>query len=139
MSFYSLTDYGKYTTIYSPDELTTIVNDNLNWYKEQADIWEKRTMDLKADAEAVVRREYEEKIQQLEERLRLSYGEFASQKEKEAYEQFEKEHMHDRLSSKYNGGRAPYLIPTGTGVGTSLTVKCPICGESKNITDTGVW
>ena len=139
MSFYSLTSDGKCTTIYSPDELTTIINNNLNWYKEQADNWEKRAMDLEANAEAVVRREYEEKIQQLEERLRLSYGEFASQKELDAYNRFVKRHTHGNLVSKYNSGRTPYIIPTGTGFGTLLTVKCPICGITEDITDTGVW
>ena len=47
--------------------------------------------------------------------------------------------MHNRAESKANGGRRPYLIPTGTGVGVILKVVCPICGESEDITDTEVW
>lgn len=80
-----------------------------------------------------------QKITSLQERLALSYGEFASQKEKEAYDNFNKKHMHERLLFKYNNGRIPYIIPTHVGIDTVLTVVCPICGETENITDTEAW
>ena len=90
-------------------------------------------------AESIVRKDYEKQINNLKEQLNLSYGKFSSQKELEAYHDFEKRHMHDRLTSRYNGGRAPYLIPTGNGIGTVLKVVCPICNESEDITDIGAW
>lgn len=136
--FYSYKD-GMSTKICSSTELTDLVHNTVKYYEDRVEELQEKNKHLYADAESIVRKDYEEKIKNLNERLRLSYGEFASQKEKEAYNEFEKEHMHDRLSSKYNGGRAPYLIPTGTGIGTILKVVCPICGESKDITDSSVW
>ena len=136
--FYSYKD-GTSTKIYSPTELTELVHNTVKYYEEKVEELKEKNKQLYADAESIVRKDYEKQINNLKEQLRLSYGEFASQKEKEAYDEFEKEHIHDRLSSRYNGGRAPYLIPTGTGIGTILKVVCPICGESKDITDNSVW
>ena len=136
--FYSYKD-GINTTVCSSDELTELVHNTVKYYEEKVKELAEKNKQLYVDAESIVKENYEKRINNLKEQLSLSYGEFASQKEKEAYNEFEKEHMHDRLSSKYNGGRAPYLIPTGTGVGTNLKVVCPICGESKDITDTSIW
>lgn len=127
------------TKVYSSTELTELVHNTIKYYEERVEELKEKNKQLYADAESAVRKDYERQIDNLKERLNLSYGEFASRREKEAYDQFEKEHMHDRQTSSYNGGRAPYLIPTGTGIGTMLNVVCPICGESKNITDTSVW
>lgn len=125
--------------IYNKDELTTMVYNTIEYYEEA----NKRIGDvnkkLKEDAEKIVRAEYEQRIAQLEEKLRLSYGEFATQKEKDAYDDFEKRHMHERTTMKAQGGKCPYLIPTGTGIGTNLKVVCPICGKSEDITDLEAW
>ena len=136
--FHSYKD-GMNTTVCSSVELTDLVHNTVKYYEEKIEELHDRNKQLYADAKSIVRKDYEKQINNLKEQLKLSYGEFASQKEKEAYDEFEKEHMHDRLTSRYNGGRAPYLIPTRTGVGTNLKVVCPICGESKDITDTSVW
>lgn len=125
--------------IYDEKELSDAVFDTIKWYKDCNKKIVEHNQKLHDDAVSIVRAEYEDQIKYLKERLAMSYGEFASQKEKEAYNQFEKEHMHDRQTSRYNGGRAPYLIPTGAGIGINLKVVCPICGESKDITDTSVW
>ena len=125
--------------VYSKEELSTAITNTIEYYQHTIDALRKTNQRLIDDADAIVEECYKKDIEMLKERLSLSYGEFASQKEKEAYDKFEEEHMHDRLTSRYNGGRAPYLIPTGTGVGTNLKVVCPICGESKDITDTEAW
>ena len=129
----------KISKIYDENELSKIVFDTVEYYRKQAEHWRYMYTQLHNNTVNEIKEEFKDEINNLEKHLNLSYGEFASQKEKEAYDQFEKEHIHDRLSSKYNGGRAPYLIPTGTGIGTNLKVVCPICGESKDITDTSVW
>lgn len=136
--FYSYKD-GISTKVYSSTELTELVHDSVKYYEERIKELEERNRQLYIDAESAVKQDYEKQINTLKEQLSLSYGEFASEKERKAYNQFEKEHIHDRQTSKYNGGRAPYLIPIGTGMGTILNVVCPICGESKDITDTSVW
>lgn len=131
---------GHYTEkIYDEKELADAVTATIHYYKTENAKLKEKNKQLHDAAEQVVRREYEKHINDLEKQLNLSYGEFSSEKEKQAYEDFTQEHMHDRLTSRYNGGRAPYLIPTGTGIGTVLKVVCPICGESKDITDTKIW
>ena len=137
MSFY-ITD-GKLTKVYDPDELIEAVSSTVKYYKAHAEALEKENKELHARALEMANEELIDKIQALQEELSLSYLKFASIKEKKAYENFEQRHMHDRLVSKYNSGRAPYLIPTGVGVGTHLEVVCPICGKKENITDTEVW
>ena len=37
-----------------------------------------------------------------------------------------------------NGSKYLYEL-TGTGIGTAITIKCPVCGEEKNITDYDCW
>lgn len=37
-----------------------------------------------------------------------------------------------------NGGKYLYEL-TGTGIGTAITIKCPVCGEEKDITDHDCW
>ena len=125
--------------ILNKKELSTAVENTIEYYEEQNARLYEINKKLKEDAQAIVRAEYEREIANLKERLSFSYGEFASQKEKNAYNDFEQRHMHDRLTSRANGGKAPYLIPTGTGIGTHLEVVCPICGEKEDITDVEVW
>ena len=127
------------TTICSSAELTELVHNTVKYYEEKVEELKKKNKQLYADAESIVRKDYEKQINNLKEQLRLSYGKFSSQKELEAYHDFEKRHMHDRLTSRHNSGRTPYLIPTGNGIGTVLKVVCPICNESEDITDIGAW
>lgn len=125
--------------IYDEKELSNAVFDTIKWYKDCNIEIARRNQKLHDDAEAIVRHEYEAEIAHLKQRLSMSYGEFASQKEKDAYNDFEQRHMHERLTMKIQGGKAPYLIPTGTGVGTHLEVVCPICGAKEDITDVEAW
>lgn len=129
------TDTHDFTEVYTPDELRNMVFNSMRYYERMNEILRNSNQRLIKDAQAIVENDYKKEIEALKERLRLSYGEFASQKELDAYNDFTNRHMHDRLTSKYNGGRAPYLIPTATGIGTILKVVCPICGESEDITD----
>jgi len=136
---YCITDDGDIQKIYDGKELAEAVLNTIEWYKKDNEKLTHQNKMMHDHAKEVVKHEYEKEIKYLNERLALSYGEFASKKEKDAYDDFERRHMHDRIESKYNGGRAPYLIPTGTGIGTILHVKCPICGAEENITDTEMW
>ena len=127
------------SVIYDENELSTAVMDTIQYYKEQYKRVKEENKKLTDNAYLTVYEQVREEMGSLRKQLQLSYGSFSSQKEKDRYEQFEQKHMHDRLESKANGGRAPYLIPTGTGIGTVLKVVCPICGESEDITDTEAW
>ena len=50
----------------------------------------------------------------------------------------EKAFKDSHYKSCRNGGRYLYEL-TGTGIGTAITIKCPVCGEEKNITDYDCW
>lgn len=132
-------DNDKSVQIYDEQELAELIINTIKWYKERNNELFLENQTLHDNAEDAVRKEYDEKIQQLKVRIDLSYGEFASQKEKERYKDFEQRHLNERLISKTDGGKRPYLIPTYTGIGTVLTVVCPICGKSEDITDTEAW
>ena len=125
--------------VYDEKELSEAVLDTIHYYKKENEMLQKENDELHRHALELANEELKDEIQSLQEQLALSYGQFASDKEQAAYLDFEDRHMHDRLTSKYNGGRGPYLIPTGTGIGTILHVKCPIFGEEEDITDTEAW
>lgn len=138
--FYTIdTETKSYKTIYDANELAQAVADTIEYYQQENQQLIERNTKLHDDAVEIVRNEFIDKIQYLEGERKMSYGHFSSQKEKDAYDDFEKRHMHDRMTSRANGGKCPYIIPTGTGIGTILKVVCPICGEQEDITDMDVW
>ena len=140
MNFHTIdTETNAMATVYDENELAAAVLNSIKYYKEKVEhlericsLWREKGWENAND-------ELKDQIQALQERLNLSYGEFASQKEKNAYLDFERRHMHERQYLKIQGGKAPYLIPTGTGIGTLLEVVCPICGEKENIKDMEAW
>lgn len=140
MSFHTFdTDTNKISVIYNTDELTKAVHDTLDWYKSGYEQLQKENSKLRTNGKEIAEQSLKDEIARLERKLSFSYGEFATQKEKDAYDDFERRHMHQRLTMKIQGGKCPYLIPTGTGIGTILKVVCPICGESEDITDMEAW
>ena len=138
--FYSI-DGDSFTSkpIYDEEELSNAVLETIKHYKERYKEVAEENKRLLLKGKEVANEELKGEIKYLKHRLALSYGSFASQKEKEAYADFQERHMHDRLTSRANGGKCPYLIPTSVGIGTILHVKCPICGEEEDITDDSVW
>ena len=135
-----VTDLNDYSaTVYDHDELTKMVSDTIHYYEEANKQLIELNNRLTENAEQVVREDYKDQIDYLNERLNLSYGEFASEKELQAYKDFTNRHMHNRAESKANGGLAPYIIPNYTGLGCIKKVVCQICGESEDITDTEAW
>ena len=128
-----------YQAIYGADDLAALVNDSIHYYQEIAsEAAEKanRTLD---EAKQIVVNNYADENAQLNARLCLSYGEFNSEKELNAYHDFCKEHEVCRTGKKINGGRIPYIIPTRTGIGIHYDVICPICGKQQDITDYDIW
>lgn len=63
-----------------------------------------------------------------------------SDKEYEADKEFRSRHWEMHNGGKYKNGGNTYLYElSGTGIGTCIKIKCPICGEEKDITDIGSW
>ena len=67
---------------------------------------------------------YEKRVEELKEKNEQLYADAKSAVRKDYEKQID--NLKERLT-------------TGTGIGTMLNVVYPICGESKNITDTSVW
>lgn len=137
--FYDVKENHAIRTVYDKEQLVEAVGNTIDYYEEENDRLRARNKELSEAAQEIVRKDYEDEIERLENELKMSYGAFASEKEKQAYNEFVQKHMHDRRTSRYNGGRIPYLIPNYFGIGRGLQVVCQICGESEEITDTEVW
>ena len=88
---------------------------------------------------AAIENQYAEENKLLKEQLRFSFGQFSSEKELNAWKTFVKKHESCRLQTKHDGGKMPYIIPYGTGIGQQVTAVCQVCGAREDITDTSVW
>lgn len=55
-------------------------------------------------------------------------------KEREAITNFRKEHYVKCL----NRSKFTYTL-TGTGIGTNIEIKCPVCGEARDVSDYESW
>lgn len=133
------TDSSKSFNVYNSKELQDAVANTFQYYEDYIERLRNENRRLKENAKEIVENGYKQQIANLEQRLLYSYGEFASQKELDAYENFVNKHMHNRMESVAEGGKAPYIIPTYTGFGCVKKVVCQICGKSEDITDTEVW
>lgn len=133
------TNSSKSFNVYNSKELQDAVANTFQYYEDYIERLRNENRRLKENAKEVVENSYKQQIANLEQRIRYSYGEFASQKELNAYENFVNKHMHNRMESAIEGGKAPYIIPTYTGFGCVKKVVCQICGKSEDITDTEVW
>ena len=108
-------------------------------YSEKIKRLEEENKVLLEDAKKVADEELRKENAELKKRLELSYGQFSSEKELKAFNAFVKKHTNCMTKHKGDGGKVPYVIPYGTGIGTCVTVVCPVCGEKKEITDSSVW
>lgn len=136
---YNITKDGELNQIFTAKELSKMVKDTVEYYQNRC---EELKVGIKTWRESALARANEElidTIQSLREQLALSYGQFDSEREKEDYDAFVKQHTLCREGSRINGGKVPYVIPLHTGVGTIKKVVCPVCGKSEDITDMGVW
>lgn len=107
--------------------------------EERADAALKRASKNRKEIEQDIRNEHDAENRQLRDRLRFCVAELHSEKELEAYKAFVQEHEKCRLDTKINGGKMPYVIQYGTGIGVCTTVVCQACGEKKDITDIDLW
>lgn len=138
MSFYAMnTDTNETMTIYTGEELAKAVENSINWYRSRAEVLEKQNQRLVEDAKAVIEKQLEQKISNLEARLHRCLTELNSDKEVEMYNEFSKKHAECRLHCSYD--IRPYVKQKGTGIGIISIAVCPICGEEKDITDMEVW
>ena len=136
---YTIDDSGKMVEILRAEELSQKVYTTIRYYEDRAAAANEKAKLTLEEAKTQVANSYEEENKHLKERLKYSWGEFASEKEYSAYQDFVKRHMHLRETSKAQGGMQPYIIPYYHGLGCSKSVVCQICGQEEDITDTEVW
>ncbi len=138
--FYS-TDFvtGETKKIYSPKELVKQLEDTLTYFEQ--DMMNSRALANKTreEVKAEIENQYAKENSDLKEQLHLSYGQFSSKKELNNWKNFIKEHEPCRLKTKIDGGKMPYIIPYGTGIGQVVTAVCQVCGARKDITDSTCW
>ena len=108
-------------------------------YKDVIDSLEKRIQRLLDNVESAKISELEIENNHLKHLLEMSPIQFDSEKELKAYKKFCKKHEKCQLSAKVNGGKVPYIVLNGTGVGTCKKVICQVCGKEQDITDISVW
>ena len=132
--FYSHdTKTNNFFKVYSPEELTKIIKESVEFYHNQ---YEEAIAEIKKTKEELrqeVKEEYENELKNLREWRRLTLIHFNSQKEKEAYEK------HYGAKLRKVGLSDLILHPYGSGIGCGLTVECPECHEQKDITDITRW
>ena len=61
-----------------------------------------------------------------------------TEKEAKLAKNFEQEHRHPDVNKGAIGGHMDYIF-TPTSIGNACTIRCSICGKTKNITDYDAW
>lgn len=121
-------------------------NDNdfyncLNSLKAQYEELEKENKSLRDILKSWNKNKEIQEYKAMAEEIRKNSLLVMSEKEKQAERKFRDEHYHtcaEPLHSKGKGNTYIYEL-TGTGLGTIIRIKCPICGEEKDITDLDNW
>lgn len=119
--------------IFSETNLNNLLENIKQLYEravEDADFWKEKYFGFKKDEE--IRKLEDEKRNITEHSLLIM-----SDKEREANSNFIHEHY-----TIHGGGKClnTYIYTlSGTGIGTVIKIKCPVCGEEKDITDTSSW
>lgn len=124
--------------IYSSKELSQAVLDTISYHEQRAKELADRANKTREEVDQEIKNEFAEENARLKEQLRFSVATLSSEKELRAYNDFVDEHRTCRLT-KATGGKIPYVIQHGHGLGCCTTVFCQVCGASKDITDSSVW
>lgn len=101
--------------------------------------WREVAHRSKEEVAREIQNEYSEENRRIRDELRFSIASLSSELELTRYNAFCKAHDPCRLRSRSDGGKMPYVIQVGTGVGVATKVFCQVCGASEDITDTSVW
>lgn len=88
---------------------------------------------------AEIRNEHDAENRMLKTELRYSVATLHSDLELERYKSFCEKHSECRLKTKEDGGKMPYVVQYGTGIGVCTKVYCQACGKFEDITDFDVW
>lgn len=101
--------------------------------------WRDKTNRDKEIIMAEIRNEHDEENRTLKSILKYSVATLHSDLELERYKKFCERHEECRLKTKIDGGKMPYVVQYGTGIGVCTKVYCQACGKFEDITDSSVW
>ena len=110
----------------NPDDMLKQLKDYIDLLKEDKEAYAKKLREYNKDEEIV-------KLKKEIERLHDNSIYICIGNEKEMYNEFKTKHY------KSCGTSNTIIELTPTGIGTAIKVKCPICGEAGDITDTNCW
>jgi len=126
-------------TQYTPQTFAQQVQEIMEHYQARAEQAEKFAAKTRAEIDAAAEQKNQEEIKRLKNNFSLVYGMFDFPQEKERWLAFCKKHEKCRLLANVDGGKMPYIIPYGTGIGCCYTAVCQACGEKENITYSEGW
>lgn len=126
-------------TQYTPQTFAQQVQEIMEHYQARAERAEKFAAKTRAEIDAAAEQKNQEEIKYLKERFKLIYGSFDFPQEMERWKAFCKKHEACRLNTKIDGGKMPYIVPYGTGIGCCYTAVCQVCGEKEDITYSEGW
>ena len=124
---------------YTPQTFAQQVQDILEQYQNRTEQAEQFAEKTREEIDIAAAKKNQEQIQQLKNKLSLVYGTFDFPEEKERWDSFCKKHEACRVKYKIDGGKMPYIIPYGTGIGCCYTAVCQACGEKEDITYSEGW
>ena len=110
----------------NPDDMLKQLKDYIDLLKKDKEAYAKELREYNKDEEIV-------KLKKEIERLYDNSIHICVGNEKEMYNEFKTKHY------KSCGTSNTIIELTPTGIGTAIKVKCPICGEEVDITDTDCW
>lgn len=122
-----------------PQDIGNKVTEILTTYKNRAEQAEKFAAKTREEIQAAAEQLNQNKINELKERAALVYGCFDFPQEMQRWRAFCKKHEACRLNTKIDGGKMPYIIPYGTGIGCCYKAVCQACGATEDITYSEGW
>lgn len=110
------------------------IRQTLEHQKQTIEDLRKRLREYNKDAEIVKR---DQRIRDLYDHSLQQMSDLEVQRARE----FREKHLARCCGNgKYKGLGSTWIYTlTGTGIGMCIEIKCPICGESEDITDTDSW
>ena len=118
-----------------------ILERNLKEIKDCFSKLEKQNFTLKNQLEEWNKDQEIEKYKKQAEDIRIHSLQYLTDNELKEIESFKKNHYARcaaPLQNKAKGDTYIYTI-TNTGLGAIIQITCPLCGETKDITDTDSW
>lgn len=126
-------------TQYTPQTFAQQVQEIMENYQARAERAEKFAAKTLDEIENAAKQLNQDKIESFKRQASLVYGRFDFPQEMERWKAFCKKHEACRLNTKIDGGKMPYIIPYGTGIGCCYTAVCQACGEKEDITYSEGW